>query len=171
MIIRHEKKSDYSTIYEINKLAFNGENESKLIQTLRKSENFNKNLSLVAVNGEKIVGHILFTPITIETKEKSFLALALAPLAVHPEFQNQGIGSLLIKQGLNACERLKYGIIIVIGHPKYYPRFGFIPAINKGLKVPFEVREEAFLVKENISGSLNGVEGTVKYPQPFLDLI
>ncbi|HML05183.1 MAG TPA: N-acetyltransferase [Methanobacterium sp.] len=171
MIIRHEKKSDYSTIYEINKLAFNGENESKLIQTLRKSENFNKNLSLVAVNGEKIVGHILFTPITIETKEKSFLALALAPLAVHPEFQNQGIGSLLIKQGLNACKRLKYGIIIVIGHPKYYPRFGFIPAINKGLKVLFEVREEAFLVKENISGSLNGVEGTVKYPQPFLDLI
>ena len=171
MIIRHEKKSDYSTIYEINKLAFNGENESKLIQTLRKSENFNKNLSLVAVNGEKIVGHILFTPITIETKEKSFLALALAPLAVHPEFQNQGIGSLLVKQGLNACKRLKYGIIIVIGHPKYYPRFGFIPAINKGLKVLFEVREEAFLVKENISGSLNGVEGTVKYPQPFLDLI
>ena len=171
MIIRPEKKSDYSAIYEVNKLAFNGENESKLVQTLRKSENFNEKLSIIAIKDEKIVGYILFTPITIENKGNSFPALALAPLAVHPEFQNQGIGSLLVNHGLEKCNGLNYGIIIVIGHPNYYPRFGFVPAGSKGLKVPFEVPEEVFLVKENISGALDGVEGTVKYPQAFLDLI
>ena len=171
MIIRHERKEYHSAIYEVNKLAFNGEEESKLVETLRKSPNFIEKLSLVALEDGKIVGHILFTPIIIENEGNSFPALAIAPLAVHPEFQNQGIGSELVKQGLRSCSRLKYGIIVVIGNHEYYGRFGFVPASNRRLIVPFDVPDEVFLVRENICRALDGVEGIIKYPKAFLDLI
>jgi putative acetyltransferase len=171
VIIRPERKKDYAAIYEVNKLAFNGEEESKLIQTLRETSDFNEKLSLVAINDEKIVGHILFTPITIETKGISFSALALAPLAVHPEFQNQGIGSELVNRGLRVSNRLKYEIVVVVGHPEYYKRFGFVPASNRGLKIPFDVPDEVFLIREDSCRVLDGVEGFVKYPKAFLDLI
>lgn len=169
MIIRPERKEDYSGIYEVNKLAFWGEEESKLVENLRNSSNFIQKLSLVAIVDEMIVGHILFTPLHIETYGNSFLALALAPLAVHPEFQNQGIGSKLVTYGLRACNRLKYGIVLVVGHPEFYKRFGFVSA--KRIKVPFVVPDEVFLVKENMCKALEEVEGTAIYPKPFLDLI
>ena len=88
-------------------------------------------------------------------------------MAVHPEFQHQGIGSELVRKGLERCGRLGHRIVIVVGHPSYYPRFGFISARSKGLEAPFPVPDEAFMVMEFVPGSLDGVSGTVVYSDPF----
>jgi putative acetyltransferase len=88
-------------------------------------------------------------------------------MAVQPEFQNQGIGSELVRQGMERCRNLGYGIIIVVGHPTYYPRFGFTPAREKGLEAPFPVPDEAFMVIELTPGALNGISGIVIYPPAF----
>jgi putative acetyltransferase len=167
MIIRPEKEEDYAAIFEVNKLAFGGEEEAELVDALRKLDDFIPKLSIVALEDEQVIGHILLTPIIIETKGGSIPALALAPIAVHPEFQNQGIGSELIKKGLEKCKELRHEIVVVLGHPLYYPRFGFGNAKEKGIKAPFEVADEAFMVIELVNNALEGVKGTVKYPKPF----
>jgi len=94
-------------------------------------------------------------------------ALALATLAVRPELQNQGIGSELVRDGLERCRNLGHRIVVVVGHPKYYPRFGFSPARAQSLEAPFPVPDEAFLVLELVAGALTGVAGMVRYPPPF----
>ena len=104
--IQPEKREYYTAIDEINVLAFGLENEARLVENLRKSPDFIPGLSLVAVKDKRVVGHILFSRITIQAKIGSFPALALAPMAVHPEFQEQGIGSKLIRQGLSRCRKL-----------------------------------------------------------------
>lgn len=121
----------------------------------------------MAVKDGKIVGHVLFTPVTIETADGTIPALALAPLAVHPQFQNQGIGSKLVEHGLKICNKSNYGIVIVIGLPGYYKRFGFTSARENELEVEFEVPDEAFYAKEIISGALEGVRGIVCIPEIF----
>jgi putative acetyltransferase len=97
----------------------------------------------------------------------SFPALALAPMAVHPEFQNQGIGSRLVMEGLERYRSLGHRIVVVLGHPKYYPRFGFTSARAKGLEAPFPVPDEAFMVAELVPGGLDTVSGMTVYPAPF----
>lgn len=165
--IRAEKKEDQPAIYEVNKLAFGQEDESRLVDALRESDDFIYELSLVAVKEEKVVGHILFSPIAIETKEGYVRVLSLAPMAVLPEFQRQGIGSELVRHGLKECERFGHEVVVVIGHPEYYPRFGFTSARVKGLEAPFEVPDEAFMVLEIKEGALDGINGTIKYPPAF----
>ena len=88
-------------------------------------------------------------------------------MAVRPEFQNQGIGSELVRQGLNECQRLGHKVVVVVGHPRYYPRFGFSSARAKGLEAPFQVSDEAFMAFELIPGILEGMSGMVKYPPAF----
>lgn len=167
IIIRSEKTEDFAAIFEVNKLAFGQENEARLVEAIRRSDNFNSELSLVAIKDEKIVGHLLFTDIIIQTKNENVPALALAPLAVHPDFQNQGIGSQLIQQGLKDSQRLGHKIVVVVGHPNYYTRFGFSPARAKGLEAPFLVPDEAFMVLELAPAALEGIRGMVKYPPAF----
>ena len=169
--IRPEIKEDYSKIYKINKLAFKSDEEPRLVEAIRKLENFIPELSLVAVKNDKIVGHILFSPITIESKKSSTPALALAPISVHPDYQNIGIGSKLVKYGLEECKRLGHEISVVVGHPNYYPKFGFSPAREKGLESPFPVPDEAFMVVGLIEGALDGIEGIVKYSSAFDEII
>jgi len=94
-------------------------------------------------------------------------ALALAPLAVHPEFQNQGIGSRLVGEGLARCRNLGHKIVVVVGHPEFYPRFGFTSARAKGLEAPFPVPDEAFMVTKLVPRALDGVSGMIVYPAPF----
>ena len=165
--IRPETAEDYAAIREVNLLAFGQEVEPRLVEALRRLPDFIPELSLVAVEAGQVVGHILFSPIVIETKDGSVPALTLAPLAVRPEFQNQGVGSALVRRGLEECERLGHRIVVVVGHPPYYPRFGFSPARARGLEAPFPVPDEAFLVLELVPGALDGVAGTVRYPPPF----
>ena len=163
-----EKKKDYHVIKEINDLAFGQDSESKLIENIRNTDDFIPELSLVFENEKlEVIGHILFSLITIETKTESIPSLALAPMAVNPDFQNQGIGSLLVKEGLHRCEELGHDSVVVLGHPNFYPKFGFIPASEKGIKCPFEVPSEAFMVFEIKPGAWNDVQGTVQYPKVF----
>ena len=151
----------------MNALAFGREVESRLVEALRESPEFIPELSRVAVEAGQVVGHILFSPMVIETKDGAVPALALATLAVRPESQNQGIGSELVLDGLERCRSLGHRIVVVIGHPAYYPRFGFSPARARGLEVPFPVPDEAFLALELVPGALDGVAGIVRHPAPF----
>jgi putative acetyltransferase len=165
--IRPERPEDTVSIDEINISAFQGEDEAKLIKAIRGSDYFIPELSLVAVKDDRIVGHILFSPITVESSGKSVNALALAPMAVVPEYQNKGVGTELVKHGLAACNKLGYTIVIVVGHPEYYPRFGFKPATEYDLEAPFEVPDDAFLALELLPGALKNVRGRVKYSPAF----
>ena len=170
MIIRQETPEDVNEIKNVNDLAFQQEDESVLIHKLRESEAFIPELSLVAVRENKVVGHILFTRIHIESETHSTLSLALAPMAVHPDFQKQGIGTAMVEQGLKKAQSLGYKSVVVLGHDQYYPKFGFKKANDFGVKAPFEeVPEEAFMVNELEEGSLQNVEGKVRYSEPFME--
>ena len=148
--IRQEEDQDIFGIKEVNDLAFGGGDESTLIEAIRQSDIFIPELSLVA-----------------ETDHKSVPSLALAPMAVKPSHQKQGIGSSLINAGLKQCRELGCESVVVLGHSEYYPRFGFEIASNKGIKAPFDVPDEAFMVIELIPRSLENDQGTVKYSEPF----
>jgi putative acetyltransferase len=167
MIIRPEEKKDFKEIHRVNELAFGGRGEADLIDDLRKTESFIPELSLVAIQNEEVIGHILFSQIVIKSKKRSTPALALAPMAVHPEFQNKGVGSKLVLRGLEDCRRLGHEIVVLIGHPGYYPRFGFLPARDRGLEVPFPVPDEAFMVLELVPSALKAAQGEIIYPPPF----
>ena len=165
--IRPESPKEYPEVYNVNLRAFNKHIEPNLVKAIRKSENYIAELSLVAVFNNKVVGHIMFSTITIETGNGNIPVLSLAPLAVLPDYQNRKIGSELIKKGLEECKRLGFKIVVLVGHPNYYPRFGFVPARSVGLEAPFEVPDEAFMVLELCPGALKNIKGTVKYPPEF----
>ena len=170
--IRPEKPDDIEMIDELTRLAFEGEEETNLIAAIRASDYFIPELSLVALDdNDQTVGHILFSPVTIESSETSAKALALAPMAVLPEYQNSGIGTLLVQHGLEECKKLGYSLVIVVGHPDYYPRFGFRPARDCGIEAPFEVPDEAFMVLELVPKALENVRGVVKYNPAFDSVI
>ena len=164
--IRPESLTEYADIFEVDRLAFGQDNEAKLVENIRQLPNFNSDLSLVAIASDRLVGHILFSEITIASPQGDITALALAPLAVLPQLQNRGIGSQLVREGLKQCQ-LGYKVVMVLGHPHFYTRFGFAPAVNKGLRSPFPVPDEAFMVLELIPGALTGTSGMVKYSSPF----
>lgn len=166
--IRQELTSDYNSIYEINKLAFEQDDEARLVDLLRKGSAFVPELSLVAeINGE-VIGHILFTKILILGDTGiEFESLSLAPMAVHPKSQKQGVGGKMIYAGIEKAKSLGYSSVFVLGHPLYYPKFGFQPASKWNVKAPFNVPEEAFMAIELIEDGLKDVSGTVKYPKEF----
>ncbi|ADZ09641.1 GCN5-related N-acetyltransferase [Methanobacterium lacus] len=164
MIIRNEKIEDHEAVREINLKAFPTDIEATLVDKLRSSMD---TISLVAVHEDKVVGHILFSPLTIENDEESFPALILAPIAVLPEYQKQGIGSKLVENGIIECRNHGHSIIILVGHPGYYPRFGFISAEQNRIEHPFEVPEDVFMVYELVPDTLSRVNGVLKYSKPF----
>lgn len=165
LTIRQETPEDVERIHFVNKRAFGQENESRLIEKLRNRGVLK--ISLVAICDNQIVGHIAFSPVVVEPVFSSFEAIALAPMAVLPEFQRKGIGSQMVQAGLEACRRLGYEIVVLVGHPDYYPRFGFVPAKPKGLECEFEVPEEAWMVLELREGALTGRRGTVRFQPEF----
>lgn len=165
--IRQEQPEDYPSIYNVNRAAFGKDVEPRLVEKLRVTSAYVPELSLVAVTDGRIVGHILFCRIRIEDENRSTPLLALGTLAVLPEFQKQGAGSLLVREGLEKSGQLGFGAVIVIGHSSYYPRFGFTPAGEKGLDLPFDAPSEAFMVREMAPDALRGVSGTVIYPPEF----
>jgi putative acetyltransferase len=165
--IRAEEPDDYIAIHDINLKAFNQEDEPRLVEAIRKSTSFIPGLSLVALQDSKAIGHILFSALNIETESGDAPALSLAPIAVLPEYQNQGIGSMLVRRGLEESKSLGYKIVIVIGHPEYYPRFGFEPARAKGLETSFPAPDEAFMALELVRGALDGITGMVRFSPEF----
>ena len=165
MDIRSEKPEDLEAVRNVNIAAFGRENEANLVDSLRGSAS---TFSLVAVQSDRIVGHIFFSPVVVEGKcSKNLSILGLAPVAVLPNYQRQGIGTLLIREGLKECGRSGFQAVVVLGHPHFYSRFGFIPASRKGLGCEYDVPDEAFMVLELESGALQDCSGTVKYRSEF----
>ncbi len=165
MAVRTERTEDHESVWHVNELAFGQRNEADLVDALR--TNARPCISLVAVVDEQVVGHIFFSPVSIESENGVFTAMGLAPMAVLPEYQNQGIGSQLVREGLKECQRLGHGIVVVLGHANYYPRFGFTPASLKGLRSEYDVPDEVFMVTELVPGALEGRRGLVKYHPEF----
>jgi putative acetyltransferase len=170
MIIRPEQPDDYAAIDTVNQAAFGRDNEARLIRTLRQEQAYDPNLSLVAVCNGQIAGHILFTPVHIDSQNAPVPAVALAPVAVLPALQGRGIGGALIREGIEACRRADHGIVIVLGHAKYYPRFGFGPASRYAIQCPFPVPDDVFMAQALTPGALDNAAGVVRYPAPFNDV-
>jgi putative acetyltransferase len=141
--------------------------EANLVAALR--ERARPVVSLVAEDGGAIVGHILFSAVLL-TSHRELSIMGLAPMAVLPERQRQGIGSALVRAGLERCKKLGVGAVVVLGHPEYYPRFGFKPAVRFGLSCEYNVPEEAFMVLELRSGYLRRASGKIKYHAAFRNL-
>jgi putative acetyltransferase len=164
--IRPENEDDFAQVYRVNSLAFEDETEAKLVEKLRKAE---PHISLVAETDGKIIGHIFFSPMSFETDENARF-WGLAPMAVAPEFQNQGIGSKLVTEGLKTCAERGVEAVFVLGHAGYYPRFGFETARKRGFSCEYDVPEELFMVLELKTGALEGRQGLVKYAPEFAEL-
>jgi len=166
--VRAEKPEDIEAIRQVNIAAVGRESEADLVDRLRGIA-----FSYVAVESDpsRLVGHIFFSPVAIAggSADDSPI-LGLAPVAVLPEYQGQGIGSLLIRHGLTECARLGFKAVVVLGSPKYYPRFGFITAKRRGLGCEYTVPDEAFMVLELRTGALEGCMGTVKYLSEFKEV-
>ena len=168
--IRPEQPEDVAAIRRVNEQAFNDKDnaEANLIERLR--EHGNVTLSLVAVHDSQVIGHILFSPVVIESGGESFAAVGLAPMAVLPEWQNRGVGSLLVKAGLDECRRQGHLAAVVLGHPAFYPRFGFAPASRFGIRSEYDVADEVFMAMELQPGALSGRGGLVRYQPEFNDV-
>ena len=164
-IIRLETQSDRLAVNLINEAAFGRQAEATLVDCIReKSADY---LSFVAEQGDMIVGHIFFSEVSIESSREVLQAMALGPMAVLPLYQNQGIGSLLVTRGLEELRRLGHGVVVVLGHSWFYPRFGFVQARQKNLVCEFSVADDVFMVAELIPGALDGKQGRVKYHDAF----
>ena len=164
--VRLEEPGDEAAVREANEHAFGTPLEASLVDALRDAPDY---LSLVATIDEQIVGHILFTPVTLEPPVDIRIA-GLAPMAVRPEHQRTGVGSQLVRAGLDECRVRGYAGVVVLGHPEYYPRFGFVPAHTFGLSCEFPSPPEAFMAVELEAGALSGMNGLVRYLPQFAEV-
>lgn len=163
LTIRPEEARDTDAIHRLNEQAFGQTEEAELVDKLRRSGV--PLISLVAEKDGQLVGHILFSPVTLGGSK--LRGAGLGPLAVMPEHQRLGIGAQLVKSGLEVCRKAGYDFVIVLGHPAYYPRFGFRPASKYDLKCEFEAPDEAFMALELRPGALAGASGVAHYPPEF----
>lgn len=164
--IRQEQVTDHDQVDALLREAFGQPEEAILVRKLRAGSAFIPGLSLVAESNGKIVGQILFTSIQINGA-KTTSSLALAPMSVLTQYQSNGIGSALVRAGLERCHQMGYRSVIVLGHADYYPRFGFEPASKWHIKAPFEVPDEYFMALELVPGALQDSAGVVVYPSEF----
>jgi len=162
MYVRFEQPGDKAQIRKVHLQAFETEVEASLVDSLRDTDV--ELISLVAVQNEEVIGHILFSPVELDGDAR---IMGLAPMAVLPSWQRKGVGGQLIDAGLKACEQEGYEAVVVLGHPGYYPRFGFVPTVNFGIKSEYDVPAEVFMVKELRQGALKGTTGIVKYHPVF----
>ena len=169
--IKAETLADFDSIRKINNQAFGQPQEAQLIESLRKLENYIPELSLIAFEDDKAVGHILFFPIYIEAEHQKFQTLSLAPMAVLPEYQNLGVGGELIRHGLEKSKMLGFDSVMVLGHPNYYPKFGFEKASKWKIKSPWEVPDEAWMAIELKAGSLDGKAGKAIFPKEYEEAV
>jgi putative acetyltransferase len=161
--IRPEAPSDHVAVHEINAAAFGGEAEARLVALLR--EQARPVVSLVAEDDATLVGHIMFSPVSLH--RFTGLIMGLAPMAVAPARQRQGIGSALVGAGLERCREIGAEAIVVLGHSEFYPRFGFLPAARFGLACEYDVPAETFMAMALVPGALRGATGTVSYHPAF----
>ena len=164
MDIRSETENDWSAIYDLNVLAFDTKAEADLVNSLRKCAA--PYISLVATIEDEVVGHIMFTPVELTDYSAVFM-MGLAPMVVKENFRGMGVGSKLLTSGVEACEKLGVGAIVVLGHANYYPIFGFQPASKFNLSCEYDVPDEVFMALEIVPGYLSSRSGVVKYHETF----
>jgi putative acetyltransferase len=148
----------------VNERAFEQPHEAAIVDAVRELD---EAISLVAVVENRVVGHILFTPVQIDDAGPGFSAMGLAPMAVLPEFQRRGVGSALVNAGLDACRSAGHDLVVVLGHPEFYPKFGFMVAAACGLSCEYPAPTEAFMVIELEPGSLARARGLVRFRPEF----
>lgn len=165
MLIRPEQPGDVDAIHRLNEEVFGQPGEAILVDALR--ENGALSYSIVAVENEAIVGHLALSPVTITDKNLSHDAIGLGPMAVKPDHQNQGIGSKLIRYWLDKFDVEKYNLVVVLGHPNFYSKFGFAPSKVFNIRWEQDVPDEVFMVKELKQGALSAINGIVKYHPAF----
>jgi putative acetyltransferase len=163
--IRAEETQDADAVREIHDRAFGRPHEGRVVDRLRAG--CHDLLSLVAVDGERVVGHILFSPATIECGGCSIRGMGLAPVAVLPEVQCRGVGSGLIREGIARLKAQGCPFVIVLGHPSYYPRFGFERASRHGIRSDWQVPDEAFMIRILDDTGMTGASGVCRYRSEF----
>jgi putative acetyltransferase len=164
MHIRPETDADRPAVRAVNEAAFGAQTEADLVESLQR-----KDLTLVSLVAEvdgEVVGHILFSPVSLDDYAQ-LNTMGLGPMAVVPDLQRKGIGTALVREGLKRCKDLGCRAVVVVGHPGYYPRFGFVPAGRYGLRCEYDVPEEVFMATELVAGALSGVSGLVRYDEAF----
>ncbi len=167
--IRPERPSDIAVVHTINELAFGQPLEAEIVDKIR--ANCPDVVSLVAVSDDRIVGHILFSPAEIRTDQRTIQGMGLAPMAVHPDFQNRNIGSQLVQAGLALLREKACPFVIVLGHPNYYPRFGFTVASTLGIACQWPVPDEAFMILPLDEKAMAGLAGVAYYRSEFNEAV
>ena len=164
--IRAEFPGDATAIHRIDASAFETDAEARLDDALRAAGGLV--LSLDAEDGGELAGHVAFSPVTVASEGGTIVTgVALGPVAVVPERQRRGLGAALIEDGLRRLATAGHRFCILLGHPEYYPRFGFVPASRYGIRWEHPAPDEAFMVRELITGGLDGVAGVVRYRPEF----
>lgn len=167
--IREEQPDDISAIHRLNVAAFGQPQEAELVDLLR--TNGAALLSLVATLNGRVVGHILYSPATVEMDDRNIVGAGLAPMAVLPEYQRRGIGSRLVEAGTVRLRERGCPFIIVLGHPDYYPRFGFRSAREYGIGCQWEVPDNVFMVLVLDEAKMKGVSGLARYRDEFSGVV
>ena len=166
VVVRSERPEDAGAVRAVNLAAFETATEADLVDALRAQAS--GVVSLVAERDGAVVGHILFSPVLLGAHPELRIA-GLAPMAVVPACQRQGIGSALVRAGLERCRALGYGAIVVLGHPTYYPRFGFTPSAPRGIRSGYDVPDDVFMALELQPGYLGHASGIVAFHPAFAD--
>jgi putative acetyltransferase len=164
--IRKEEDRDICAVRNLNEVAFDGPAEADVVDKLRRI--CQDCLSVVGVDGDEVVGHIMFSPATVENGDDIIRGMGLAPMAVLPSHQRRGVGTALIEHGLALLREKGFPFVIVLGHADYYPRFGFVPASRYNLVSQWEgIPDEAFMILVFDQKALEGVQGVAKYREEF----
>ncbi len=164
MLIRAEAPRDRAAVHAVNATAFETPAEATLVDLLR--EQAEPIVSLVAEDGGAIVGHILFSPVSLPG-HPALKIMGLAPMAVARSISARASGPALVRAGLEQCARLGFGAVVVLGHPDYYPRFGFQPSTRFGIGCEYDVPEDVFMAVELQDGCLRGASGKIQYHAAF----
>lgn len=170
--IRPEEAGDAAGIEALHRRAFGGDNAANLVRTLREQGGYDPALSLVACEttpAPRIIGHVLFSPIAIVRGDAPTPAMALGPLGIMPDRQQQGIGTALVNAGLALCRERELAIVLVLGDPAYYARFGFKPAEGARIEAPHAGWGESYQVLELLPGALKETRGLARYPAAWED--
>jgi putative acetyltransferase len=167
--IRQETKADSAKVLEVVRLAFGRNVESQLVEKFRQNPKYIPELSLVAEHEGQVIGHILFFPIDVKVDGDILQTLVLAPLSVHPGFQKRGVGGELVKAGLATVKQRGYLSVLVVGHPEYYPRFGFGRASEWGFAIKEVVPSDAFMAVEFVEGGLRPCRESFSFPMELFN--